>query len=276
MLPRRPADSYKGKNGHVLVVAGSRGMSGAAYLTALGALRGGAGLVTAAIVEGERSVITQALPEAMTLPLPQTLDGCLSEAALPILNDYLEIRSISAVALGPGLSVHSSVAKIVKTILQTWDKPLVVDADGLNNLTAEDIGPHPPMVITPHPLELARLLEVNRDVVKEGRVMVAEKAAADHQWICVLKGRHTVVTDGRTTRINPTGNPAMATGGMGDVLTGVIAAFLAQGLPPLEASFAGVYLHGLAGDMARVSDRGMLARELANTIPQALKKIGVK
>lgn len=276
MIPRRPADSYKGKNGHVLVIAGSRGMSGAALLTALGALRIGAGLVTVGIVESERSVITHQLPEAMTLPLPEAAEGHLNDRALKVLEDYLEIRTITSVALGPGLSVHPAVARIIKAILKNWDQPLVLDADGLNNIHAQDLGGYRQLTITPHPLELARLLKVNRDVVKGDRQRVAEKAAKDYQFVCVLKGHNTLITNGKITWINPTGNPAMSTGGMGDVLTGIVVGLLGQGIPALDAACAGVYLHGLAGDLARISDRGLLARELADAVPRALKKVGVK
>jgi len=158
--------------------------------------------------------------------------------------------------------------------------PIVLDADALNNLSSTIFRrkSHVGMttkVITPHPGELARLLGTSTEKVQENRQAIAEKTARNLGVVCVLKGHGTVISDGRQTFINPTGNPAMAAGGMGDVLTGVIAGLLAQGLSLFEAACAGVYLHGLAGDLARVSDRGLLATELAAKVPYALKKVGM-
>ena len=277
MIPRRPLDAHKGQSGHVLIVAGSRGMSGAAVLTARGALRAGAGLVTVAIAASEQPVVTHQIPEALTLLLPDSPAGVITDGALAVLVNYLEERAISALAVGPGLSVGSGVAHVVRGILKDWEQPLVLDADGLNNINVADLGgDYPRLIITPHPGELAHLLKIERDAVKRDRVRVAENTAQDHQLVCVLKGRHTVITDGKHTCLNPTGNPAMATGGMGDVLTGMIASFLAQGLGALEAACAGVYLHGLAGDLDRISDRGLLASDVADAVPRALAQIGVK
>lgn len=275
MIPSRPPDSHKGRNGHVLVVAGSRGMSGAAYLVALGALRSGAGLVTVAMPASERSVVTHQLPEALTLPLPETLDGAISDHALHVLEAYLKQRTITAVAVGPGLSTAPSVTSTVKGILKNWDQPLVLDADGLNAIRPADLSGYPKLIITPHPGELAQLLGVERDLIKKDRVRVAENTARDYQLICVLKGHKTVITDGKITHLNSTGNAAMATGGMGDVLTGIVSGLLAQGLAPMQAACAGVFIHGLAGDMARISDRGLLASDVAHAVPRALAKIGV-
>jgi len=276
MIPRRSADSYKGQNGHILIVAGSRGMSGAAVFVARGALRIGAGLVTVAIVESERSVVAHQLPEALTLPLPETSDGGISNDSLSVIQAYLQKRSINVLAVGPGLSLSPSVAYVVKALLKEWKQPLVLDADGLNNISLDDLGNHPGLIITPHVIELARLMRIGRDTIIHDRVHVAANMARDYHLLCVLKGHHTVVTTGQTTRLNPTGNPAMATGGMGDVLTGVIAGLIGQGLKPWEAACAGVYLHGLAGDLTRTSDRGLLATDIAENLPKALSKIGVK
>jgi hydroxyethylthiazole kinase-like uncharacterized protein yjeF len=275
-LPKRAADSHKGDYGHVLIVAGSRGMSGAAVLVARGALRSGAGLVTVAIVESERAVVTHTLPEALTLSLPETSEGTASDTALAVLQEYLNQRDINALAVGPGLSIHPSIAQIMKSILKDWEQPLVLDADGLNNVTTDDLRDYPQLIITPHPGELARLCRIERDAVQRDRARVAENIARDLHLVCVLKGHHTVLSDGKKTRLNPTGNPAMATGGMGDVLTGIIAGLLAQGIPTFESACTGVFLHGLAGDLARISDRGLLASDLADTIPKALFKIGVR
>ena len=275
-LPRRPKDTHKGLQGHVLVVAGSRDMSGAAVLCALGALRGGAGLVTVATPASVQAIVASQVPEVLTLPLPETSEGCLSERALGELEDYVSARVIHAVAMGPGLSVYSPIARIIKNILKNWDIPLVLDADGLNNVQISDLQWYPKLVITPHPAELGRLIGLDREIIKRERLHVAKNVAHDYGVTCVLKGYHTIVTDGKTSYINPTGNPAMATGGSGDVLTGIVAAFLAQRLPLLCAAAAGVYVHGLAGDIARVSDRGLLASEIAHAVPRALARLGVR
>lgn len=288
MIPGRAPTSQKGTNGHLLIVAGSRGMTGAAYLCALGALKAGAGLVTVGGPEAVRRMITSRLPEAMTLPLPETKGGYLSSPATSKIKEYVRRRTITTVAAGPGLSVHPSVRGVIQALLK-MSLPVVLDADALNNLSVSSFRRKPESmdpglrhagitarIITPHPGELSRLLGISIRQVQANRPSVALHTAKTLGVICVLKGHRTVVSDGKRVRINPTGNSAMATGGMGDVLTGVIAAFLAQGLSLFDAACAGVYLHGLAGDLAKVSDRGLLASELASAIPKALKKIGIR
>ncbi len=272
----RLRDTHKGLQGHVLVVAGSRTMSGAAVLTALGALRSGAGLVTVATPASVQPWVASQLPEVLTLPLPETAEGTLSERSLEELDDYVTGRIIHAVAIGPGLSMHSPIARMIKNILKNWDIPLVLDADGLNNVQISDLQWYPKLIITPHPAELGRLVGLDREIIKKERIQVAKNVAHDYGITCVLKGYHTIITDGKTIYLNPTGNPAMATGGSGDVLTGVIAALLAQRLPLLSAAAAGAYIHGLAGDMARVSDRGLLASDIAHAVPRALARLGIR
>jgi len=276
MLPPRPADSHKGRNGHLLAIAGSRGMSGAAALVALGALKAGAGLVTVAIPESERRTILPRFPELLSLGLPETRDGCMSPGALDVLNLYRRKHPIAAVALGPGISTHPSVGFIVKSILKHWDIPLVLDADGINQCRPSDLRRYPELVLTPHPGEFARLLGLSPADVKKDGMKLAETLAREQKVVCVLKGHRTITTNGSITWRNTTGNAAMATGGMGDVLTGIIGSFLAQGLAVLDAAAAGVFIHGLAGDLAAVSDRGLLATELALAVPLALKAAGLK
>ena len=273
MIPRRPRDSHKGKNGHVLLIAGSRGMAGAAILSGLGALRVGAGLLTVGIVERERRAVTSRLPEAMTLSLPESKTGCISSAAIEIIKNYVRRRTITTLAVGPGLSTHPSVRNVIHSLL-LMPLPIVLDADGLNNIHATELKGCQ-AVITPHPGELARLLGVTRRQIEKDRSGIAQQTARKLGIVCVLKGNRTVISDRDKTFINPTGNQDMSTGGMGDVLTGVIAGLLSQGLDIFEAACAGVYLHGLAGDLARVSDRGLLASDVAAHIPQALKKVGI-
>ena len=262
-IPKRPSTSQKGNNGHLLIVAGSRGMTGAAYLCALGALKAGAGLVTVAGPSTVRRVIGSRLPEAMMIPL-----------SAAEIKKYVRRRTITTLAIGPGLSVHPSIRRVIKALLHLG-LPVVLDADGLNNIKPVDIKSKP-IVITPHPGELARLLGKSVREIQADRVRVAIGTAKRLGLICVLKGHRTVISDGWKSYLNPTGNQAMATGGMGDVLTGVIGALLAQDLSLFDAASAGVYLHGLAGDIAKISDRGLLATELANTIPKALKKMGIR
>jgi NAD(P)H-hydrate epimerase len=276
LLPKRPEDAHKGLNGHVLIVAGSRGMSGAAALCARGALRIGAGLVTAAIVDSEREVVTRQLPEALTLGLPETWEGVLTENSLPVLEEHAAKRKINVLAVGPGLSIGAGVARVVKALVEDWDMPLVLDADGLNNMNVTHLRYRRDLVITPHVGELARLLKVETDAIQDNPVVKAQEIAHSCRLICVLKGHPTIISDGSRTVLNPTGNPAMATGGMGDILTGAISGLIAQGLSAWDAACAGVYLHGLAADLIKTSDRGLLASDVADALPRALSKIGVK
>jgi hydroxyethylthiazole kinase-like uncharacterized protein yjeF len=261
LIPRRPKSSYKGKNGHVLVVAGSSGMTGAAYLCSLGALKAGAGLVTVAGPTDVRKVISQRLPEAMTIP-PQAAGR------------YVRRRTITTLAVGPGLGVGKAQKRLVERLL-AMKLPVVLDADGLNNLASMRVRAIPSLILTPHTGELTKLLRITRSKVEKNRIELAKAAAAKFSAICILKGNKTIVTDGHRVASNTTGNPAMATGGMGDVLTGIISALLAQGLSLFDAACAGVFVHGLAGDIAAASDRGLLASELANTVPRALRKLGL-
>jgi hydroxyethylthiazole kinase-like uncharacterized protein yjeF len=251
-------------------------MGGAAVLSARGALRIGAGLVTVAIVESERSAVTHHLPEALTLPLPENSDGQLNDSALPILRSFMQKRRVNALAIGPGLSVGDPVERLVKAFLSESDKPLVLDADGLNNISLDDLTVRAPLIITPHPGELAKLLRIEAHAVERYRMQLAQNLARQRRLVCVLKGHQTVIADGKNVRINSTGNAAMASGGMGDVLTGTIAGLLAQGLAAWEAACAGVFLHGFAADLAKISDRGLLATEVADFLPRALSKIGLK
>jgi hydroxyethylthiazole kinase-like uncharacterized protein yjeF len=273
MIPKRPVTSQKGKNGHLLIIAGSRGMTGAAYLCALGALKTGAGLVTVGAPEAVRRIIANRLPEAMTLPLPETKEGYLAVPAIRMIREYVRRRTITTLAAGPGLSVHPSVRGVIKAML-SLHLPFVLDADGLNSIKPMDVKGKR-LIITPHPGELARFLGTTIPRVQANRDSLTLQTAKALGIIIVLKGHRSVISDGKHIYVNPTGNAAMATGGMGDVLTGVIAALLAQGLSLFDAACAGVYLHGLAGDLAKVSDRGLLATELACSIPKALKRIGI-
>lgn len=272
-LPYRPNASHKGDYGRILLIAGSCGMTGAACLAAEASARSGAGLITLAVPEGLHGIVEAKLTEVMTAPLPQTDRQTLSLDALPEINRMLEKADV--LALGPGLSTHPETVELVQKLLLSLSIPCVLDADGLNAMAGNtDIFEkmQAPLVITPHPGEMSRLTGLPVAKIQETRLATVEKYAAAWKTVVVLKGVPTLVCspDG-DVYINPTGNPGMASGGSGDVLTGIIAGLLAQGMDPLTASAAGVYLHGLAGDYAAVQKGmiGMLAGDILAVLPQA-------
>jgi ADP-dependent NAD(P)H-hydrate dehydratase len=271
-LPPRPADANKGSFGRVLVVAGSRGMSGAAVLCASAALRGGAGLVRVATPGEVLPIVAAANPCYMTLPLPHDDQGRLAAAAAGEVDGH--VRHSTVVAAGPGLGQGPGVRAVVASLLIQKAAPVVLDADALNVL-ASDLGPlhlhtRTP-VLTPHPGEFARLLGCDVETVQARREELAVRFALEHSVVLVLKGHETIVTDGERVYLNTTGNPGMATGGAGDVLAGLIGALVAQGLEAFAAAQLGVYLHGLAGDLARdaVGETALIASDLLDFLPRA-------
>jgi hydroxyethylthiazole kinase-like uncharacterized protein yjeF len=275
-LPPRAAETHKGTYGRVLVVAGSARFSGAPKLAALGALRSGAGLVRLAVPAGIFPAVAAAALEFMPVALPER-DGALDTSALEVVMEYAQDADV--VALGPGLSTTEGVAHVVAGVVRGCDRPMVLDADALNVLR----GRHAllreaaaPVVLTPHPGELGRLLGIPTADVQRSRLEVARSAARLTGAVTLLKGARTLVAapDGRLV-VNPTGNPGMASGGMGDVLTGVVAALMAQGLVPFEAAWVGAYLHGLAADLLAeaVGDRGLLAHDVADRLPEAMHRV---
>ena len=273
-LPPRPRDSNKGLFGSVLVVAGSRGMAGAAALCGAAALRSGAGLVRIATPAEVQPTVASFEPSYMTYPLPCNEDGLIQiTTALPILERLAKTASV--IAVGPGLGQSDDIRQLVRFLITAAGKPLVVDADGLNALAGQtDLlsGLNHPVIVTPHPGEFARLTGAKIAEVQSDRIGRATRMATlSESLVVVLKGAGTVVTDGRRYYINTTGNPGMATGGTGDVLTGVIAALLAQKLTPFEAAQIGVFIHGLAGDIARDQNGeiGMIAGDLVDALPDA-------
>ncbi len=283
-LPPREDTTHKGQVGRVAIIAGSRGMSGAACLAALGALRGGAGLVRVLTPSSVQPIVAASDPCLMTAPLPETDEGCIKpEERSGVLEDSLSWATV--VALGPGLGRHEGLAEVVRHVLDTFAGPLVVDADGLNNVAAA--GPDVwsarkdrPTVLTPHPGELARLrtaagLPDARGADDRTRLRIAHEYARRAGAVVVLKGHRTVVCTRDQAFINTTGNPGMATGGMGDVLTGFIAALLGQGLDSFGAARLGVYCHGLAADLCakRIGPVGYLARDVAEMLPAALAQV---
>lgn len=275
-IPERRLDSHKGEAGRVLVVAGSVGHSGAAALAAYGALRSGAGLVTLAVPRAIYPIVGPAVIEGMPLPLADA-DGAFAPEAADAVSGMC--ASADAVAAGPGLSRTAGPVAVVKRLLADCPVPMVLDADALNILAENPgllSGPRAPIVLTPHPGEMARLLGARVDEIQRHRLEAARAASERFGAVVVLKGARTVVADpGGEAFVIATGNPGMAAGGMGDVLTGMVAALLGQGLPPLAAGWAGAYLHGLAGDLAGAERGpvGILASEVADHVPAALAAV---
>jgi len=281
-LSVRQREGHKGDYGRVLIVGGSRGMIGAPALAANAALRGGAGLVTFAAPEAIQQSVATLCPCATSLPLSCGTDGRLGG------NSIRELASAAArcdvLGVGPGMDQGQAQAELVRVVLQ-GDKPIVLDADGLNNLKRIDAWANMRgcgLVLTPHPGELSRL--TGRTVAgiqsdREGAVMDAVKAWTGQgqprePLICALKGAGTIVTDAERIYVNQTGNPGMASGGTGDVLTGLIAALIAQGLELFEAACLGVHVHGRAGDLAaeKLGQVSVTASDLLDFLPSAMKE----
>ena len=275
VIPRRPSESHKGTFGRTLIVAGSVGFTGAPVLASLGALRVGAGLVTLAVPRAVYPIVASHVLEAMPVPLEDDR-GALAESALARVEELAALSDV--VAVGPGLSTTPGVRGVVQGLLRSG-KPLVIDADGLNVLAGraeilrEAVAP---VVITPHPGELARLLGKETADILNDRLGEARAASARLRCVVVLKSAGSIVAtpDGEAF-ITRTGNPGMATGGMGDVLTGAIASLIGQGAAPVDAAWAGAYLHGLAADVlaGEMGMVGMLASEVAGRLPVAIRRI---
>jgi len=281
-LPRlapRATDGHKGDYGRILVVAGSRDMSGAAVLCGTAAMRSGAGLVTVACPREVQQTVAAGFPCYMTRGLAGNEDGVFG--TIPEADILKLVEAFDVLAIGPGLGRSKSVTKLVGLLLGKVKKPAVLDADGLfalAELSAESLADRgAPTVLTPHPGEFARLLDVTIQEVQSRREELASEFAKLGKCVVLLKGAGTVVTDGQQTVTNPTGNPGMATGGTGDVLSGVIAALMGQGLDAFDAARLGVYVHGAAGDLA-ADDLGqvsMTARDLLEHLPAAFRGPGM-
>ena len=269
ILPDRNPWSHKGDYGRILLLCGSRGFTGAAALAARGALRSGAGLVFLGVPESIYAIEAVKLNEPVVFPLPDK-GGKLSREAIPeILN---RLPHMDAVLIGPGLGQSEDTFEVVKAVLQNAACPVVLDADGINVLSAhKDIlrGRHAPTILTPHDGEFARI----GGAVGQDRMGSAMTLARDLNCVVLLKGHRTCITDGETCYLNQTGNPGMAVGGSGDVLAGIIVSLLGQGLVPLEAAAAGAWLHGAAGDICarEIGQYGMLPTDILNVLPRLLK-----
>jgi ADP-dependent NAD(P)H-hydrate dehydratase / NAD(P)H-hydrate epimerase len=279
LLAPRAREGNKGSYGHVLVIGGSLGKAGAAAMAGFAALRTGAGLSAVATPLSVLATIASFHPEVMTEPMAETKDGTISLRALgPGLDALLEKRTL--IAIGPGISRNSETAEFVRAIVKRRDKAMVVDADALNAFegSASQLnGRGRTVVITPHPGEMSRLTGLSIAEIQANRLEVARNFAREHELIVVLKGHRTLIAalDG-TVWVNPTGNPGMATGGTGDILTGMVAGLIAQHPQyALEATALAVYLHGLAGDLASesVGENSLVATDLVRFLPQAFSEM---
>jgi NAD(P)H-hydrate epimerase len=276
-LPDRARAANKGSFGHAGIIAGSSGKTGAAAMAALGALRSGAGLVSVAVPESLNAVLEAKLLEAMSFPVAETASHGFAKAARARLIEFASAKT--AVAIGPGIGREPETVGLVHDLISEIKRPLVLDADGINALAGHAHilrRAQAPVILTPHPGEMARLLGASPADVQKDRLGVAGRFAREFNVHIVLKGAGTIVAgpDG-SLAVNPTGNPGMATGGTGDVLTGMTVGFLAQGVAAPAAAGLAVFLHGLAGDIAaaRRGEIGMIARDLIDAIPQAIRKI---
>lgn len=275
--PRRPDAAHKGTFGRVLIVAGSRGMSGAAALAGLGALRGGAGLVYVAVPAGILPIVASIEPSYLTIPLAEDEGGRISGESEPILAELS--HGHDAIAIGPGWGQSDGLTDLARRLFVALTLPMVIDADALNALArgGDVLRDHAgPRILTPHPGEFARLTSSDVKTVQANREELAARFARDNGVILVLKGQGTVITDGERLAVNATGNSGMATGGTGDVLTGLIAALLAQGMPPFDAARLAAHLHGLAGDLAaaELTKPALIASDLPRYLPRAWAQLG--
>ena len=269
-LPSRRPDSHKGDYGLTLIVGGSRGMAGAAALAGMAALRGGAGLVRLAVPETVLDTVARFEPSYMTVPLSADDDGRITLAAFDRIAELAEKAAV--VACGPGLGRSFDLDQLVVRLYQEIARPMIFDADALNALAAESetlLRRGGPRILTPHPGEFARLIarKLDADQRNDAAVELADRCGI----VVVLKGHRTLVTDGRRRTLNTTGNPGMATGGTGDVLTGLIAALMSQQMEPFDAARLGVHLHGLAGDLAaeELGQASLIASDLIQYLPEA-------
>jgi len=275
LLKKHKPDTHKGTFGHVLVIAGSLNLTGACYLCCMGALRCGCGLASALVPKSIKPVISTLIPESLVIPLPETVNGNLDIDDFDYISEYL--AKVDAIALGAGIGTEKSTTELIKKLLTCIKIPMVVDADGLNIISKDTNILHKiktSMVLTPHPGEMSRLTGNGVEEIQKNRESVATEFAKEYRITLILKGKGTVIADydGKVW-INSTGNSGMATGGTGDILTGMITSFIAQGIDNFDASRLAVYLHGLAGDIAS-EEKGklsLLPRDIIDKISVAIR-----
>ncbi|HXG00233.1 MAG TPA: NAD(P)H-hydrate dehydratase, partial [Bacteroidota bacterium] len=277
VLPQRPHTAHKYSVGKVLVIAGSRNLTGAPFMTAVSAMRAGAGAVVLAVPKSIHAPLIRKLTEVMIAPLEETEEGTIAPEALEALEQRLQWADV--VALGPGLSQNPLTRKLVHILVQRIAQPLVLDADALG-MMAYDLSilrnRRCATIMTPHVGELRLLTKLESEYIERRRVEVARTQARSLKCVLVLKGSPTVTaTPEGHAYMNTTGNPGMATAGAGDVLTGIIASFVGQGMKPEQAAWSGVFVHGLAGDLAarKLGQRALMAMDIVEAIPAALQKI---
>lgn len=281
LFKERDPDSHKGDFGHLLVVAGSRRMSGAAIMASISALRAGTGLVTLALPSSIQGSAQASVHEIMTLPLSETDEGTIALSALDQVLSFIKSSKITAILVGPGLTTQPETAEFCIAALKEVRVPAAVDADAINCLAIKGGaigGLKAPLAITPHPGEMGRLIGLSAAQILKTRIEVAREFAAKHSLGVALKGAHTVIADSSgEVFINPTGNPGMASAGVGDVLSGMLGGLLAQGLAPIDALKASVYLHGLAGDFAAAQNGqvSLIAGDIIGCIGKAFMQIGL-
>ncbi len=275
-LKPRAADAHKGDFGKVCIIAGSTGMSGAAALSGRAALRAGAGLVRVATPKSVLPIVASIEPSFTTIALPEDSLGRISAKAI---SPVLEVAGQNdCLAFGPGLGISGALRSLLEMLLEQYQLRLIIDADGLNNLTGIKNWPaqlKASLILTPHPGEMKRLWPaLLREPFPPDRQQQAVRLAQQTKTIVTLKGAGTVVTDGQKVYINKTGNPGMATAGSGDVLTGIITALAGQGLNNFDAAVLGVYIHGLAGDIAaeNLGQTSMIATDIIDALPEAFKR----
>ena len=269
LLPDRDENAHKGNFGKILLLCGSRGYTGAAYLATMGALRSGAGLVFLGVPESIYAIEAVKLNEAIVFPLPDR-EGKLSTDAIPEILSRLP--KVDAVLIGCGLGQSEDILAVTKTVLENANCPVVVDADGINVLSAhKDIlrGRKHPTILTPHDGEFTRL----GGIIGSDRMASAKALAKELNSIVLLKGHRTCITDGETAYLNTTGNPGMAVGGSGDLLAGILVSLLGQGIDPLEAAACAPWLHGAAGDICarEMGQYGMLPSDMLHVLPRLMK-----
>lgn len=272
-LSRRSPDSHKGDYGRVLLIGGSRGMSGSISISAMAALRTGSGLVSAMVPDSCLETVAAFNPCLMTIPAPETPKGQFSTDACHAAGD--SISKADAIAIGPGMGTGPGGIRLVRTLATTTSVPRVFDADALNVIgRTEDITVRGPAVLTPHPGEMQRLSGVSAKD-RAGQIEAAFEYARSTNSVLLLKGSQTFITDGQERWFNPTGNPGMASGGSGDCLTGIIASLLGQKHSPWDAARLGAYVHGLAGDLAAeaIGEAGLVATDLIKYLPHAIRRV---
>lgn len=276
-LKRTNSHAYKNQFGHALILAGSKRMMGAAALTCLAAMRSGAGLITLGIPESLNSLAQKKISATvMTFPLKESLQQTLAGVAFSQIKK--EVDSYQVITLGPGLSTHSNTQNLINKIISSFEIPLIIDADGLNAVALNPkvlLKTSSPKILTPHIGEMARLTGLKKSVIEKDREKITHNFAKKYQCVILLKGKDTIVASPEDIYINKTGNAGMATAGSGDILTGIITAFLAQGLSAFDATKWGAYFHGFAGDLAakNLTQTAMIATDIIKFIPKTFKKL---